>query len=129
LTTYTETDPQFDASVAAGITAADITHWNDHFSGDYNDLTNTPVIPTVPTNVSAFTNDAGYLTDFTEMDTMLWKKNGSDIYFNTGKVGIGTDAPAFQLETTEDVSFNGVRVGLGNGNVNTNTAIGSKCSQ
>jgi hypothetical protein len=124
LTTYTETDPQFNASVAAGITAADITHWNDHFSGDYNDLTNTPVIPTVPTNVSAFTNDAGYLTDFTEMDTMLWKKNGSDIYFNTGKVGIGTDAPTFQLETTEDVSFNGVRVGRGNGNVNTNTAIG-----
>lgn len=31
-------------------------------SGDYNDLTNKPTIPTVPTNVSAFTNDAGYLT-------------------------------------------------------------------
>ncbi len=36
------------------------------FSGDYNDLTNQPTIPTVPTNVSAFTNDAGYLTSFTE---------------------------------------------------------------
>jgi hypothetical protein len=32
------------------------------FSGDYDDLTNKPTIPTVPTNVSAFTNDAGYLT-------------------------------------------------------------------
>ena len=32
------------------------------FSGDYNDLTNTPAIPTLPTNVSAFTNDAGYIT-------------------------------------------------------------------
>ena len=32
------------------------------FSGDYNDLTNTPTIPTVPANVSAFTNDAGYIT-------------------------------------------------------------------
>ena len=31
-------------------------------SGDYNDLTNKPTIPTVPTNVSAFTNDVGYLT-------------------------------------------------------------------
>lgn len=31
-----------------------------HFSGDYNDLTNKPTIPTVPTNVSAFTNDSGY---------------------------------------------------------------------
>ena len=32
------------------------------FSGDYNDLVNTPDIPTVPTNVSTFTNDAGYIT-------------------------------------------------------------------
>lgn len=32
------------------------------FTGNYNDLTHTPTIPTVPTNVSAFTNDAGYLT-------------------------------------------------------------------
>jgi len=32
------------------------------FSGSYNDLTDTPTIPTVPTNVSAFTNDAGYIT-------------------------------------------------------------------
>ena len=31
-------------------------------SGSYNDLSDKPVIPTVPTNVSAFTNDAGYLT-------------------------------------------------------------------
>ena len=32
------------------------------FSGDYNDLTNTPDIPTVPANLSAFTNDASYLS-------------------------------------------------------------------
>ena len=32
------------------------------FSGDYNDLTNQPTIPTMPTNVSAFNNDAGYIT-------------------------------------------------------------------
>lgn len=37
--------------------------WNNKsdFSGDYDDLTNKPTIPTVPTNVSAFTNDAGYM--------------------------------------------------------------------
>lgn len=41
------------------------------FSGDYNDLANTPAIPTVPTNVSAFTNDAGYITivDIPEIQT------------------------------------------------------------
>ena len=35
---------------------------SEAFSGDYNDLTNKPTIPVVPTNVSAFTNDAGYIT-------------------------------------------------------------------
>ena len=32
------------------------------FDGDYNSLTNKPTIPIVPTNVSAFTNDVGYIT-------------------------------------------------------------------
>ena len=47
------------------VTATDITNWNgkSDFSGDYNDLTNKPTIPTVPTNVSAFNNDAGYITN------------------------------------------------------------------
>lgn len=31
-------------------------------SGSYNDLNDLPTIPEVPTNVSAFTNDAGYIT-------------------------------------------------------------------
>lgn len=32
-------------------------------SGSYDDLSNKPTIPVVPTNVSAFTNDAGYITN------------------------------------------------------------------
>lgn len=32
-------------------------------SGSYNDLSNKPSIPTVPTQVSAFTNDSGYQTE------------------------------------------------------------------
>ena len=33
------------------------------YSGSYDDLTDKPTIPTVPTNVSAFTNDSGYITN------------------------------------------------------------------
>jgi hypothetical protein len=46
------------------VTDTEKTTWNgkSDFSGSYNDLTDKPTIPTVPTNVSAFTNDAGYLT-------------------------------------------------------------------
>lgn len=43
---------------------------------------------------------------------------------NSGNVGIGTTAPSFKLEVTADGSINGVQVGRGNGNVNTNTTIG-----
>lgn len=64
LTSFTEADPVFTASAAYGITASDITAWNgkSNFSGSYNDLTDKPTIPTVPTAVSSFTNDAGYIT-------------------------------------------------------------------
>ena len=49
LTYYTETDPIYSASPAAGITAANISSWNakSDFSGSYNDLTDKPTIPTV----------------------------------------------------------------------------------
>ena len=40
------------------------------FSGSYDDLTNKPSIQSVPTNVSSFTNDAGYLkpSDYASAD-------------------------------------------------------------
>ncbi len=94
----TETDPIFVASPANGITTTSITNWNNKldteidgsitneiqtlrisndtvylsnggfaklpagFDGNYNNLTNKP------TNISTFSNDAGYLTSFTEVD-------------------------------------------------------------
>lgn len=46
------------------VTDAEKTKWNNKsdFSGAYNDLTGKPTIPTVPKNISAFTNDKGYIT-------------------------------------------------------------------
>ncbi|MBQ3735024.1 MAG: hypothetical protein II859_13805 [Bacteroidales bacterium] len=45
------------------------------------DWANGPSIPAVPTNVSAFTNDAGYLTSYTETDPLFtaWDKNYNDL--------------------------------------------------
>ena len=53
------------ADTTVHVTSAEKTTWNNKsdFSGDYNDLTNKPTIPTVPTNISDFTNDAGYITN------------------------------------------------------------------
>ena len=39
-------------------------------SGSYNDLSDKPTIPTVPTNVSAFNNDSGYLKNTDLYDVM-----------------------------------------------------------
>lgn len=50
------------------LTSSIVTSYNDLtdkpglFSGNYTDLTNKPTIPTIPTTVSSFTNDAGYIT-------------------------------------------------------------------
>ena len=58
------------------------------FSGDYNDLTNLPQIPQVPENVSAFNNDAGYITasDIPTQNEgvpfITFNANGGDGYMN-----------------------------------------------
>lgn len=68
------------------------------FSGTYGDLSG------APTNVSAFTNDAGYLT------SGLWSLNGSNVYYNGGNVGIGTQTPDATLDVIGDTKYgsNGV---------------------
>lgn len=79
--TYTETDPTvpdwakqpnkptYTASEVGALPAD-----TELFSGNYNDLTNKPTIPTVPTNVSSFTNDADYITS-SKADATYAKKS------------------------------------------------------
>jgi len=43
-------------------------------TGSYDDLEDKPVIPTVPANVSAFTNDAGYITETQAVEAAKLKK-------------------------------------------------------
>ena len=58
-TNYTVEGTQQLLSVPYALYAGNVAN---SFSGSYNDLTDQPEIPTVPTHVSAFTNDAGYIT-------------------------------------------------------------------
>ena len=70
-----------DASVF--LTAEDVSTLVDEsdlaqvaFSGDYDDLDNKPTIPEIPENVSAFVNDASYLTP-NDVSTFLTEDDAS----------------------------------------------------
>jgi hypothetical protein len=99
---YSITSTQQLLSVPYALYAKDA---GNGFSGDYNDLTNTPQIPTVPTNVSAFTNDAGYLTSFTEQQILTISH---DTIFLTGgsfvKLPSGFDGDYNSLTNTPNLS-------------------------
>lgn len=80
ITGYTETDPVFSASAAHGISSTDISNWNNKsdFSGDYNDLTNTP---TIPDELSDLSDDATHrLVTDTEKTTWNNKSDFSGSY-------------------------------------------------
>ena len=62
LTSFTEQQVLSISNDTVFLTGGSFVKLPEGFSGDYNDLTNTPEIPTVPTNVSEFANDAGYVT-------------------------------------------------------------------
>lgn len=104
-------------------------------SGSYNDLSDKPVIPEIPTNVSAFTNDAGYLTEHQSLAN-YYNKSQTDNLLN-GKVNIGSLATVAtsgsyndltnkpDLSTKQDVLVSGVNIKtinsqsiLGEGNIN-----------
>lgn len=62
----TELHSHSNKNVLDGITSDKIVEWNNKsaFSGNYNDLTNKP---TIPTKVSELTNDEGYLTEYQDV--------------------------------------------------------------
>lgn len=83
-----------DGNTTKHITAAERTAWNNksNFSGNYNDLSNKPTIPTVPSKVSAFENDKGYITGYTETDPTVpaWAKSASKPSYTASEVGAAT---------------------------------------
>jgi len=131
ITSFTELDPIFGASAAAGVTNTLMTNWSTAYTwGDHS--------------------TQGYLTSFTEVDGSVtneiqtlsilgnslsisgtggntitlptsstpWTISGSDIYRSSGLVGIGTTTPLAALDVDGDIrgtSFKLLNVGaIGN---------------
>lgn len=75
------------------------------FSGNYEDLSNKPTIPTVPSNVSAFTNDAGYLTSHQSLTDYATKAYVDDAIADipAGGITVETDptVPSWAKQATK----------------------------
>ena len=114
------------------------------FSGSYSDLTNKPTIPTVPINVSAFTNDSGYITnayhDDTKQDllvagTNIKTINGSsilgsgDLVITASGVAWGSVTGTISSQTDLQTCFNAKQNTLVSGTsiktINGNSLLGS----
>ena len=67
-------------------------------SGDYDDLSNKPTIPVVPTDVSAFNNDAGYITE-DALDGYATEQYVDDAI---------ADIPSIEIDNKSLVEVNGV---------------------
>lgn len=87
-------------------------------SGDYDDLLNKPTIPTVPTNISAFTNDSGYITSsaLSGYATETWVGNqgyitgitSSDVITALGYTPYSDANPSgYEANTIDTVKVNG----------------------
>jgi hypothetical protein len=83
--TYAETDPQFAASPAYGISTANISNWNSKISG------------------KGIVNSLSKFTDPTTMGP-------SALYDNLGKLGVGTTSPEYELDVRGTVNAAAVLV-------------------
>ena len=101
----TELHSHSNKTVLDGITSSKVTEWNNKstFDGNYNSLTNKPTIPTVPTKVSSFTNDTGYLSSniiksIVVVDALPEVEVEGVLYLVRG--GTSTDTPTTPEEPT-----------------------------
>lgn len=88
LQSYTETDPVFSASAAAGITVSDITNWNGKTSNT-GTVTGVKINGTTKNPTSGVVDLGTVLTSYTETDPTVpsWAKAASKPTYTASEVG------------------------------------------
>lgn len=86
---FTTTEKNKLSGIASGAEVNVQADWNVTSTSSDAYIKNKPTIPTVPTNVSAFTNDAGYMTSYTETDPTVpsWAKQSSKPAYSFSEIG------------------------------------------
>jgi uncharacterized protein (TIGR02145 family) len=124
LTSYTETDPavtaNFDFSEAA---EGDLLQFAD---GKWVKFTPNYLTEYIEGDPAFNSSPAGGITDQdiinwdgkldVEVDTMLWKKSSSDVYYDFGNVGIGTSSPLSKLSIEAGNGLPGMTIKKTEGN-------------
>jgi hypothetical protein len=112
-TTVTNLQNVLTSEIGTKATAADLA--TVATTGSYNDLFNKPTIPTVPNNVSSFTNDAEYLTPATLITDfgLLTDSQVSGVGSNANATIINVssfnnDADYVKTSELETVAFSGL---------------------
>ncbi|MEZ4771828.1 MAG: tail fiber domain-containing protein [Bacteroidia bacterium] len=64
-------------------------------------------------------NGTGWVPQDDAVNPPVWLKNGNNIYYNSGRIGIGTSSPSYPLHLTKDtMSINGLEIAnLGSANL------------
>lgn len=101
LQSYTETDPVFSASAAAGITASDITNWNGKTSNT-GTVTGVKINGTTKNPTSGVVDLGTVLTSYTETDPTVpsWAKAASKPTYTASEVGALPDTTSIPTEST-----------------------------
>ena len=103
ITGYTETDPTVPNWAKAPLKPS-------YTASEVGALPDSTVIPTVPTKVSAFSNDAGYITGYTETDPTVpqWAKAQNKPSYTAQEVGAlpeNTSIPSKTSDLDNDSDF------------------------
>jgi hypothetical protein len=84
---------------------ADLTGKPTLFSGAYADLTGKPTIPTVPTAVSAFTNDSGFQTAAQVSSTVATANTSMKSYVDAAVASAATNATVTSTSITNALGY------------------------
>ena len=89
------------------------SNWNELDTADISYIQNKPTIPTVPTDVSAFNNDAGYLTSYNDTNTTYSLDSSNENVDDVKLTLVGSNSSTDSVVITKgnNITFSNVTTG------------------